>query len=265
MELWLVGRSEPELQKTAEMVAEAGGPQAHIVSMDLTVSGALAELVHSVGEQHPYFFTLINNAGVMFPEPILEADPSRWHHMIAINLITPLEACKAAVEEMRKHGKAGHLINISSTSSGEYCYGVYGVSKAAVNHMGRSLRHELEGDDIRITTIIPGGFATNLQRDFTPETIERVKQRFAEANFDPESPKARNLMGDPVHIANTVSYILDQPIEINLPEITVRPAMHVDISYIYGKYGSGVSRNESEFYISVERIVQKISQGELYA
>ena len=229
MELWLVGRSDEELDKTAELVAEAGGPAAHCVPMNLAERGALANLVAEVGQQHPYLFALVNNAGVMYPEPMIEADPARWHEMFAINVLTPMESCKAAVAEMRKHGKPGQLINISSIASKEYVFGAYGVAKAAVNHMGHSLRHELERDDIRITTILPGGFATNLTRAFTPETLEVIEKGFAEAGFDPEGPDARKFMGDPEHIANMVSYVLRQPIELNLEEITIRPAVNLSM------------------------------------
>src|SRR5262245_32918774 len=79
MELWLVGRSAAELEKTAALIREQDGPAAHCVPLELTRAGALAELVTRVGREHRYLFALINNAGVMYPEPILGADPARWH------------------------------------------------------------------------------------------------------------------------------------------------------------------------------------------
>jgi len=229
MALWLVGRSADELRATAAMVVERGGPAAECVPMDLSESGGLAELVTEVGRSHPYLFAVINNAGVMYPEPIVDADPRRWHEMFAINLMTPMESCRAAVQQMRAHGKPGHLVNISSTAGRDELYGAYGVSKCALNHMGRTLRRELEGDDIRVTTIIPGGFATNLARGFTPQMLEKMVSASAQLGYDPAGPDARKLMGDPAHVAGIVRYVLEQPIELNLEEITIRPAVSMDL------------------------------------
>ena len=76
-------------------------------------AGALAALVNEVGERHPNLFALINNAGVMYPEPVTEADPERSYEMFMINVMAPLEGCRAAVQVMRRQDSPGHLINIS--------------------------------------------------------------------------------------------------------------------------------------------------------
>jgi NAD(P)-dependent dehydrogenase (short-subunit alcohol dehydrogenase family) len=47
--------------------------------------------------------------------------------------------------------------------------GVYGISKRAAESITARLRAELEQDDIRVATFIPGGFATHLMRGFAPE------------------------------------------------------------------------------------------------
>lgn len=227
MELWLVGRSAEQLQVTADMIESAGGPEAHCVRLDLAKVGALAELVSEVRSRHSYLFALINNAGVMYPEPIVEADPARWHEMFAINLLSPMEGCRAAVAAMRAHGCPGHLINISSLAGRADDCGAYGVSKAGLNHMGGTLRRELEGDDIRVTTVIPGGFMTNLARGVPPDVLESFQRNVAEAGFDLQGPDAQRVMGDPEHVAKMVEYVLEQPIELNLEEITIRPAISV--------------------------------------
>jgi NAD(P)-dependent dehydrogenase (short-subunit alcohol dehydrogenase family) len=229
MELWLVGRSAEELGITAQAIGDLGGPEAHCVPLDLSQSGTLAALVTEVGETHPYLFALINNAGVMYPEPMLEADPQRWHEMFAINLMTPMESCRAAVQQMRAHGRPGQLMNVSSIAGRDDLYGAYGVSKAALNHMGRTLRRELEGDDIRITTVVPGGFATNLVRGFTPDMLAKVAQASAHSSIDPAGPEGSKLLGDPERVAAIVKYVLEQPIELNFEEITIRPAVSMDL------------------------------------
>ena len=229
MELWLVGRSSEQLHITAQAIAQAGGPAGHCVALDLAEAGALAELVADVSQRHPYLFALINTAGVMYPEPVVDADPARWHEMFAINLMTPMEGCRAAVQAMRRHRRAGHLINVSSIAGRDDRYGAYGVSKAALSHLGRTLRKELEGDDIRATTIIPGGFATSLARGFDASSVARLQANMAALGIDANGPDGRKLMGDPERVADMVRYVLEQPIELNLEEITIRPAVSLDL------------------------------------
>lgn len=229
MELWLVGRSLTELEHTAASITESGGPEAHCAPMDLSEHGALAALIEEVGERHPHLFALVNNAGVMYPEPIIEADPERSYEMFMINVLAPMEACRTAVQVMRGHGLPGHLINISSLAGRSDRYGAYSVSKAAVNQLGRVLRKELENDDIRVSTIIPGGFATQLGRGFSEDSMARFTRAAAAVGFDPGAADAQRILGDPQHVADIIRYVLEQPIDLNLEEITIRPAFSLDV------------------------------------
>ena len=229
MELWLVGRSAVELELTAASITENGGAEAHCVPLDLSERGALATLIEEVGELHPHLFALINNAGVMYPEPTIEVDPERSYEMFMINVLTPMEACRAAVQVMRRQSLPGHLINISSLAGRSDRYGAYSVSKAAVNQLGRVLRKELENDDIRVTTIIPGGFTTQLARGFSEASMARFATAIAAVGFDPEGADARRVLGNPQHVADIIRYVLEQPIDLNLEEITIRPAFSLDV------------------------------------
>lgn len=222
-DLWLVGRDAGELAATAAMIRDAGGPDALCVSMDLRQRGPLAELIARVAAEHPHLFALINNAGVMYPEPILSGSVDRWQAMFDINVMAMLEGCKAAVEAMRAHGKPGHLINIGSVQARFEVPRVYGISKRAVEAIGETLRDELEQDDIRVCTIVPGGFATQLARGFQPEQLATVAASFEQHGVAFGGPGTDKLVGDPQHIANAVRYVLEQPIAINLHEIVIRP------------------------------------------
>lgn len=225
-ELWLVGRDKAELDATAAMIRDAGGPQAHAESMDLRQRGPLAGLIARVGNSHPHLFALISNAGVMYPEPILSGTVDRWQAMLDINVMAMLEGCKAAVEAMRAHGKPGHLINVGSIQGRFEVPGVYGISKHAAEAIGASLRDELEQDDIRATTIVPGGFATQLARGFQPEQLATVAAAFEKEGLTFGGEGTERLVSDPQHIANVVRYVLEQPIDIHFQEIVIRPPVN---------------------------------------
>ncbi|MEO0030444.1 MAG: hypothetical protein RIS94_202 [Pseudomonadota bacterium] len=222
-DLWLVGRNAGELEATAAQVREAGGPQAHLAPMDLRQRGLLADLVLDVERQHAHLAGLINNAGVMFPEPILRSSMERWQTMFDINVLAMLEGCQAAVEAMRRQGRSGHLVNIGSVAARFEVPGVYGITKRAVELIGETLRHELEHDDIRVTTIVPGGFATQLARGFQPEEMAAIAANFDKLGLEFGGAGTEKVVADPQHIANMVRYVLTQPIDINIQEIVIRP------------------------------------------
>lgn len=222
-DVWLVGRSEKELAATAQSIAEAGGPAARSVPMDLRQRGPLQDLIAKVGAEHPHLFAVVNNAGVMFPEPLMEGTIERWQAMLDINVMAQLEGSQAAVKAMRAHGKPGHVINIGSVQGRFEEPGVYGISKKAAEMIGETLRKELEHDDIRVSTVILGGFATNLSRDFTADTMANLAGNLERLGIERTSPEIRRIVGDPQHVANVVRYILEQPIDINLHEVFIRP------------------------------------------
>lgn len=222
-ELWLVGRSAEELAVTAVMIAQAGGPAAHSVPMNLRERGKLAQLIAEIGAAHQHFFALVSNAGVMHPEPILSGTMDRWQAMLDINILAMLEGCKAAVEVMRAHGKPGHLINLGSVQGRFEEPGVYGISKRAAEFITATLRHELEQDDIRVCTVIPGGFATKLMRGFEPAELATIAGNLKSLGIDPTGSAVKRVVSDPQHIANMVRYILSQPIELNIEQVVIRP------------------------------------------
>jgi NADP-dependent 3-hydroxy acid dehydrogenase YdfG len=229
-DLWLIGRDAGELDVTAAMIRKAGGPEAHTAPMDLRQRGPLADLIASVAATHPHLFALVSNAGVMYPEPILSGSVDRWQAMFDINVMAMLEGCKAAAEAMRAHGKPGHLINVGSIQARFEVPGVYGMTKRAVEAIGVSLREELEQDDIRVCTVVPGGFATQLARGFLPDQLAKVAGAFADQGLEFGGPGTEKLVGDPQHIANAVRYVLEQPIAINLQEVVIRPPVNTRAS-----------------------------------
>ena len=228
-DLWLVGRSESALDETARLITEAGGRPAQTAPMDFRQRGPLGALIKQVSANHPHLFAMINNAGIMYPEPILSGTIDRWQAMLDVNIMATLEGCKAAIEAMREHGRPGHIINIGSVQGRFEVPGVYGISKKAAEMIGDTLRAEVEQDDIRVATIIPGGFSTQLSRDFLPESMANLGGNLQRLGIDPTGPDMAKIVGDPQHIANAVRYILEQPIDINIQEMVVRPPVSTKV------------------------------------
>lgn len=226
--VFLCGRSNDGLKETASAVAKAGG-QARTGALDLARPGALAHFIEDAARETGRLDILVNNAGVMHFGPIAEDDPATWREMIDVNLLALLEGAQAAIRAMRKTKSAGHIVNISSLAGRTEALGVYGATKAAVDYVGRHLRRELEREPIRVTTIVPGAFATNLGRSIPPERLASFAKELAKGGHDLGKPGRSAIMGLPDDIARAVLFAVTQPIDLNIQEMVVRPGRDVTI------------------------------------
>jgi NADP-dependent 3-hydroxy acid dehydrogenase YdfG len=230
-DLFLLGRSADGLDATkAALPALREGVRVQYESLDVGTPGELGGYLERLGNTHPYLFAVINNAGVMYPEAILSGGRMElWRRMMDVNYFAPLEGCVAAIKAMRRHGRAAHLINISSVAAEIKTLGPYAASKAALEIVSATLRAELQRDPIRITVIAPGAFNTQLSRDFLPETGERLMASGRSLGFDLAQGAHETIIGDPKHIAQAARYILAQPAEINIERVVIRPPMDLTL------------------------------------
>jgi NADP-dependent 3-hydroxy acid dehydrogenase YdfG len=105
-----------------------------------------------------------------------------------------------------------------------------------VNHLTAGLREELEGDDIRITALMPGVVATNFVRNFDPEVVHGMAalvgtevdvepgERLPDDVLEKAQRAMENLIARPEDIADAVAYVVGLPARLNIPELIVRPA-----------------------------------------
>jgi NAD(P)-dependent dehydrogenase (short-subunit alcohol dehydrogenase family) len=119
---------------------------------------------------------LVNNAGIVAEGPLAEASVEEWDRLMAINARAPFLLCKAALPHL-KAGGAGTIIQIVSVIGvkGYVNQGVYTASKHALMGMSKVLAQEVQPDNIRVHTILPGGVATDMisqvRPDLTPEVL----------------------------------------------------------------------------------------------
>lgn len=217
----ICGRSQESLLATVSAIESAGG-KVHAVRTDLARPGAAREVVQQAVAFAGRLDILVNNAGVLHPQPILGGSRGLWEAMFNVNVLALLEGIQEAVLHMRESGHEGHIVNISSLASRMDNGGVYGASKAAVNMISESLRYELEPYKIRVVNILPGGYATNLAREFPPAALAAMLNSMKiDEHTTPEERAA--YMGDPDDVARAVLFAVSQPIHVNVFEIVVRP------------------------------------------
>ncbi|MBZ9557989.1 MULTISPECIES: SDR family NAD(P)-dependent oxidoreductase [unclassified Modicisalibacter] len=91
-------------------------------------------------------------------------DPARWDRTIAINLTGTFNTLRMAAKYMKPR-RRGSIVVTSSNAAviTEPVVGLpYMPAKAGVSHMVRQLALELAAFGIRVNTIAPGGFVTNI-------------------------------------------------------------------------------------------------------
>lgn len=233
----LGGRTKAAMDASIARIAAAGGSaEAHVHDVrGVAEARALVErAVASTGRLD----VMVNNAGVSYPEPIVDADPEHWRVMLETNILALLVGSQAAVHAMRACGSEGHIVNISSVASLQPASGVYGATKHAVNCINESLRRELLDEPIKVVTIMPGAIATSFARNFDPAVLELMVSsmggstepgQFTHGDRLPDDvlAQAQQSMAEhlcaPEDVAEAVLWAITRPAGVHLAELVVRP------------------------------------------
>ena len=165
----LAARSMTKLQETAELVKQAGG-RAEIIITDLLREESIINLARSVGEKFGRLDILVNNAGITHSSKLEETKTEDWQRCLQVNATAPFTLCREALPLLRK-SPTSYIINISSVVGvkGYPLQSAYTASKHAVRGMTMSLAEELNGTNVRVHLVCPGGVDTELIPQVRPD------------------------------------------------------------------------------------------------
>jgi NAD(P)-dependent dehydrogenase (short-subunit alcohol dehydrogenase family) len=162
--LVIAARGEAALREAeAELSRKTG-----VVALAVDVSEE-AERVAAAGiERFGRIDVLVNNASELGPSQMPALDAYRWQDLervLRVNVLAPLHLTQVVLPGMRERG-AGVIINVSSDAGVEAYpgWGGYGASKAALEHLSRTLGAELEGTGVRVYCVDPGDMNTEMHR-----------------------------------------------------------------------------------------------------
>ena len=174
-------------KESRELVARlAGAPIPPVFhQLDLTDIAATEAYFGSLGG----IDVLVNNAGNDDRHKLQDITPAYWDERIGVNLRHMVFTAKAAAPGMKARG-GGAIINFGSISWHLGLPGLllYETAKAGIEGMTRALARELGGDNIRVTTVVPGNVKTARQMKwYTPEgEAEIVAQQCLKARVTPQ-------------------------------------------------------------------------------
>ncbi|HKO93639.1 MAG TPA: SDR family oxidoreductase, partial [Polyangiaceae bacterium] len=159
----------------------AQGLVAHGLAADVGERSDVYPLVGAAAALVGPIDILIHNASSLGPTPLpllLDSTCEDFSRVLEVNLLGPFRLSKAVLGNMLLRG-SGLIVHVSSdaATSAYPGWGAYGVSKAALDHLGRIWAAELEGSGVSFVSIDPGEMDTEMHRaalpDADPTTLAR--------------------------------------------------------------------------------------------
>jgi len=188
----------------------ASGAQLDYLATDVTQRADTQQLADFARDKYGRIDVMINNAGVMPLSPLSALKVNEWDRMLDVNVRGVLYGI-AAVLPLMESQQSGHIINIASIGALAVSptAAVYCATKFAVRAISDGLRQESR--QLRVTVINPGVVESELADTITDETARVAMQSYRQIALKPEA------------IAQAVSWAINQPGEVDVNEITVRP------------------------------------------
>jgi NADP-dependent 3-hydroxy acid dehydrogenase YdfG len=205
----LGARRIDRLEAITSQIRDRGGI-AEYRTLDVTSLEEMQAFVEFATDKFGRVDAVVNNAGLM-PLAKLEAlKIDEWNRMIDVNIRGVLHGIAAALP-IFKQQRSGQFVNLSSIG-GHNVYptaAVYCATKFAVWAISEGLRQE--STDIRVTVISPGVTQTELASTTTDAEAAQWLEEF------------RGEMIPADAIARAIAFAIEQPADVDVNEIVVRP------------------------------------------
>ncbi|PKW08258.1 MULTISPECIES: SDR family oxidoreductase [unclassified Streptomyces] len=213
----LLARRADRLDAVVEKIRADGG-RALAVTADVTDDASVEAARELVHETFGAVDLVVNNAGVMLPNPVGAGRLDEWQRMLDTNVTGVLRIIRAFTADLvaaAAEGRTADLVNVSSIGAHVPFpdYAVYGATKAAVTYLSQSLRTEFGPRDVRVTNIEPGLTDTELKTHV--DSAELAGQ--LDGMFDAIGGLAA------AEVADVVAYVTSRPRHVNLRQIVVLP------------------------------------------
>jgi len=207
--LMLGARRTDRIEALAKEIREGGG-EAATQRLDVTDRLDVEAFAEAARRNFGRVDVIVNNAGVMPLSLMASLKVDEWDRMVDVNIKGVLYGIAAVLPEMTTRG-SGHIINIASVGalSVSPTAAVYCATKYAVRAISDGLRQENE--NIRVTCIHPGVVESELAETITdPVAVEAMKTY-------------RAIALQPDAIGRAVRYAIEQPDDVDVNEIVIRP------------------------------------------
>ncbi|MEX7474383.1 SDR family oxidoreductase [Mycobacterium adipatum] len=195
-----------------DRLAELAGDNLQVRRLDVTDRADVAAFVDHAIAAYGRIDVIVNNAGVM---PLSRMDAllvDQWDAMIDVNIRGLLNGIAAALPHFQQQG-SGHFVTVASVGAHEVVptAAVYCATKHAAWAITEGLRQELD-PTIRVTTVSPGVVESELAESITDAGAAAAMKTYRADAIGPDA------------IARAIGYAIDEPAEVDVNELVIRPA-----------------------------------------
>jgi NADP-dependent 3-hydroxy acid dehydrogenase YdfG len=202
-------RRTDRLEKLVADIRAKGGT-ADYRALDVTKRKDVDEFVQFAEKQFGKVDVVVNNAGVMPLSPLEALKVDEWDQMIDVNIKGVLYGIAAGLPIMKRQG-FGQFVNVSSIAA-HYVLptgAVYCATKHAVNALSEGLRQE--STNIRVNVVSPGVTESELVGTISHESTRDMIEDYRKLAIPAEA------------IARAIAFAIEQPEDVDVNEIIVRP------------------------------------------
>ncbi|MES3028654.1 MAG: SDR family NAD(P)-dependent oxidoreductase [Pseudomonadota bacterium] len=180
-DLVLLDLDEPRVTAAAKDLAERTGRKVHALACDLADAQAAREAVIKAVGLLGHIEVLVNNAGILAPGDILDAELEDFDRVLAVNLRAPFIVGQAVARHMVEAKIKGSIINMSSINAVLAIPNqvAYVTSKGGINQLTKVMALGLAPYGVRVNAIGPGTIVTDILKGVmeNDEARHRVLQR----------------------------------------------------------------------------------------
>ncbi|WP_081158259.1 SDR family oxidoreductase [Ensifer aridi] len=192
----------------AELTGAGGAVLVH--PLDVTDRESVNAFANAARQAWGRVDVIVNNAGVMPLSLMASMKVEEWERMVDVNIKGVLYGIAAVLPEMTVRG-SGHIINIASIGALAVSptAAVYCATKYAVRAISEGLRQEHSA--LRVTCIHPGVVESELADTITDPVAAEAMKTYRAIALKPDA------------IARAVRFAIEQPNDVDVNEIVVRP------------------------------------------
>jgi NAD(P)-dependent dehydrogenase (short-subunit alcohol dehydrogenase family) len=183
--VYISSRKPAACDATASELSSMGGTCISLPQDVSTVDGCQA-LADRLGQHEEKLDILVNNAGAAWGAPFDDFPESGWDKVMNLNLKSPFFLTKALSPRLRaaasaeRPAKVIHVASIDGIRPNPQETYSYHASKAGLIHLTRRMAARLISDNIVVSAIAPGAFATEMNRvarDHADDIVKFIPSR----------------------------------------------------------------------------------------
>ncbi|MFR4241149.1 MAG: SDR family NAD(P)-dependent oxidoreductase [Clostridia bacterium] len=176
------GHNEDKAQAFLENLPLEKRSQVILMKADMSSYEDMMDFVAELKGQADHIDWLVSNAGVSTYAKYEDYTFEEWTRIVNTNLSVPV----FMVKELRPMMSEGGSILFTGSYAGQQAYSsslVYGVTKAAIHFLAKSLVKEFEPKGITVNAIAPGFIETPWHSARTQESYDRINKKIALHRF----------------------------------------------------------------------------------